>query len=144
MRIYISGKIGEKVISEATRRKFNIIQEALTLEGHDVFNPTDTKWVESLKRQFPIDHASRPNGDKISFYTYALLRDLMVLATCDAIYMLPDFLDSPGAKAEHAFAIASGLQVYYDDELYRDGTLRGNSYQKNRFPWRERKDGKNV
>ena len=144
MRIYISGKIGEKVISEATRRKFNIIQEALTLEGHDVFNPTDTKWVESLKKQFPIDHATKPNGDKVSFYTYALLRDLMVLATCDAIYMLPGFLDSPGAKAEHAFAIASGLQVYYDDELYREGTLRGNSYQKNRFPWGERKDGKNV
>lgn len=144
MRVYISGKIGEKVISEATRRKFNIIQEALTFEGHDVFNPTDTKWDESLKKQFPIDHATKPNGDKLSFYTYALLRDLMALATCDAIYMLPCFLDSPGAKAEHAFAIASGLKVYYDDELYRDGTLRGKSYQENRFPWRERKDGKNV
>lgn len=144
MRIYISGKIGEKVISKATRRKFNIIQEALTFEGYDVFNPTDPEWDESLRREFPIDRASQPKGDILSFYAYALLRDLMVLATCDAIYMLPDFLDSPGAKAEHAFAIASGLKVYYDDELYRDGTLRGKSYQENRFPWGRRKDGKNV
>lgn len=144
MRVYISGKIGEKVISEATRRKFNIIQEALAFEGRDVFNPTDTEWYESLEKQFPIDRASQPNGDKVSFYAYALLRDLMVLATCDAIYMLPDFLDSPGAKAEYAFAIASGLKVYYDDELYRDGTLRGKSYQENRFPWGRRKEKKNV
>ena len=60
----------------------------------------------------------------MKFYAYALLRDMMVLATCDAIYMLPDFLDSKGAKAEHAFAVATGKKVYYAEELFANGTLR--------------------
>ena len=68
------------------------------------------------------------------FYIYALLRDLMALSVKDAIYMLPDFLDSKGAKAEYAFAIATGKQVYYADELFADGTLRSKGYEKNRLP----------
>ena len=85
MRVYISGKIGEEVLSEATRQKFARAEELLQARGFETFNPT----TSGLGK---------------------------------------------GAKAEYAFAIAIGLQVYYADELYHDGTLRGKSYDKNRLP----------
>ena len=37
-------------------------------------------------------------------------------------------------EVEHAFAIATGIVVYYDDELYADGTLRGKAYDEHRLP----------
>ena len=124
MRVYISGKIGEAVISDATRQKFAKAEEMLEAKGYEVFNPTDGEWQEHLRKRYPIDREQGHDGEDIDFYAYALLRDMMVLATCEAIYMLPDFLDSKGAKAEHAFAVATGKKVYYADELFANGTLR--------------------
>lgn len=135
--IYISGKIGEKVISEATQKKFLKIQRKLESEGWHVFNPTCQVWQTYL-RQWMDGRKAYLKNHHISEYAETLRLDIGTLSECDAIYMLPDFIDSPGAKAEHAFALAVGMQVYYDDELYRDGTLRGKLYQKNRFPWSEK------
>lgn len=127
MRVYISGKIGEEVISEATRRKFARAEELLLARGFDVVNPASERYQEMMDVDFKVRQMPKTYADSILF-------DLQWLRTCKAIYMLPDFLDSPGAKAEHAFAIAIRMQVYYADELYRDGTLRAKSYQKNRLP----------
>ena len=127
MRVYISGKIGEEVISDATRQKFAKAEEMLKAKGYEVFNPT-TSGLGVL-----ADAMSKIGGT--TFYEEILMLDLFELKSdCDAIYMLPDFLESPGAKAEYAFAIATKKQVYYDDELFRDGTLRGKSYNNNRLP----------
>ena len=137
MKIYISGKIGEEVISEATRQKFARAEEMLKAEGYEVFNPCDEHWQAHLKARYDTDrqiYQPYTDGTVPDFYGYCLLRDLMALSVKDAIYMLPDFLDSKGAKAEYAFAIATGTIVYYDDELFRDGTLRGKAYEKNRLP----------
>lgn len=137
MKVYISGKIGEEVISEATRQKFARAEEMLKAKGFEVFNPTNEDWQTNLELGYEKDKLLfQPyiDGHIQDFYGYVLLRDLMALSIKDAIYMLPDFLDSKGAKAEHAFAIATGIQVYYADELYHDGTLRGRSYDKNRLP----------
>ncbi len=123
MKIYISGKVGEETISEATRKKFERIQKMLEREGYQVFNPTSVKHINHLK--FSINQRRR-------FLQYRNVSNYTEIA----IYMLPDFLDSPGAKAEHAFAIACKKQIFYDDELYRDGTLRSKAYNKNRFPWK--------
>lgn len=133
MLVYISGKIGEKVISAATRKKFENVQKMLEAHGHQVFNPTSDEWQKYL-RTWMKGHETYLKNHKISEYAETLRLDIGTLNECDAIYMLPDFIDSPGAKAEHAFAIASKIHVYYDDELYRDGTLRGKGYEKNRFP----------
>lgn len=135
--VYISGKIGGEVVSEATRKKFARAEELLKGQGYEVFNPTDEHWQAHLKKRYEEDRKTyQPytDGRMPDFYTYCLLRDLMALSVKDAIYMLPDFLDSKGAKAEYAFAIATGKQVYYDEVLFHDGTLRGKSYEKNRLP----------
>lgn len=134
MIIYISGMIGEKIISDATREKFAKYQAMLEAKGHIVFNPTSQEWQENLRTWMKGREVYLKNHN-ISEYAEALWLDMGRINECDAIYMLPDFIDSPGAKAEYAFAIACKKQIYYDDELYRDGSLLGKAYEKNRFPW---------
>lgn len=126
MRVYISGKIGEEVLSKATHQKFAKAEELLKARGFETFNPT----TSGLGRH--AESIAKIEGT--TFYEEIMMLDLHQLKDCDAIYMLADFLDSPGAKAEHALAIAFKKKVYYADELYHDGTLRGKGYDKNRLP----------
>ena len=126
MKVYISGKIGEEVLSKATHQKFAKAEELLKARGFETFNPT----TSGLGRH--AESIAKIEGT--TFYEEIMMLDLHQLKDCDAIYMLADFLDSPGAKAEHALAIAFKKKVYYADELYRDGTLRSKSYDKNRLP----------
>lgn len=55
MRIYISGKIGEMVIGEATRQKFDKAQKELEAKGHEVFNPTSEEWQHHLIQGYGKD-----------------------------------------------------------------------------------------
>lgn len=121
MRIYISGKIDEVVISDATRQKFAKAQKELEAKGHEVFNPTNEEWNHHLMQGYGREiqqTALVPPGGPISKYAYFLLRDLMALATKDAIYMLKDWTKSPGARAEHDFAKANGIEIIYEEDFY--------------------------
>ena len=118
MRVYISGKIGEEVISDATRRKFGRAEEMLRAKGHEAFNPTSEKWQRTLRRTYEKDlkgESAWIEGTFPGFYTCCLLRDLMMLSTKDAIYLLEDWQQSPGAKAEYQFAVAAGKRMYFAD-----------------------------
>ena len=42
-----------------------------------------------------------------------MIRDLMLLKDCDAIVMLPDWIDSKGATVEHDFALGCGMTIKY-------------------------------
>lgn len=111
MRVYISGKIGEEVISEATREKFARAQRMLESKGHEVFNPTASglgAHAESLAKA--ADY-------KTSFYQEILLCDLAQLAQCEAIYMLADWSNSSGANVELDFAVATGKQRFWELEV---------------------------
>ena len=117
MRVYISGKIGETVVSETTRQKFAKAQATLEAKGYEVCNPTSEEWQRHLLYDYgaEIQQSSRvPPGGPISKYSYFLLRDLMALATMDAIYMLEDWTKSHGARTEHEFAKANGLEILYE------------------------------
>ncbi len=126
MKVYISGKIGEEVLSEATRQKFAKAEAMLRAKGFDVFNPTTSGLGQHAESIAKIEGTT--------FYEEIMILDIIEMKKCDAIYMLADFIDSRGAKAEHALAIAFKKQIYYADELFTDGTLRGKYYQKNRLP----------
>ena len=130
-RIYISGKIGEEVISEATRQKFamaeELLKECFGEENIVVINPACDYIQEAIKMHYSMKGVN-------PWYEETLLYMLHWLETCTAIYMLPDFLDSPGAKAEHAFAIATKKKIFYADELFKNGTLRTESFPNNRLP----------
>ena len=129
MKVYIAGKIGEEVISEATRQKFARAEEMLKAKGYEVFNPCDERWQKVLEREYENDrYVKSPwvTGKFPGFYAYTLLRDLMVLSTKDAVYFLEDWDKSPGAGCEHSFAMATGkkmlwqrledAQVFHDDD----------------------------
>ena len=102
-KVYISGKIGEEVLSEATREKFASAEKCLKAKGYKVFNPT-TSGYDAI-----AENAAKANGT--TFYREILLLDIMALQQCDIICLLPDWDDSPGAKAELYFAMAIGLKV---------------------------------
>ncbi|MBR1932935.1 MAG: DUF4406 domain-containing protein [Prevotella sp.] len=115
MRVYISGKIGEDVISEATLDKFSKVELQLKQQGHTVFNPTKSglgcvadKRVKNARKQ----------GDSTTWYNEILKLDIAKLSFCDAIVMLPDWASSPGALAELAFAAAVGIKTYLWSEVH--------------------------
>ena len=135
-KIYLSGKIGEDPISEGTRMKFAKVAERLRGEGYKVFDPADGKLSRVINERESLYEMSDWPFDK---YKETLFMCINELRWVDAIYMLPDWMDSPGAKAEHAFAVAIGLQVYYDDELFEDGTLKRAWNEEHVFPWKKRR-----
>ena len=102
-KVYISGKIGEEVLSEATREKFASAEKFLKAKGYKVFNPTTSGYGAIA------ENTAKANGT--TFYREILLLDIMALQQCDIICLLPDWDDSPGAKAELYFAEAIGLKV---------------------------------
>lgn len=117
MKVYISGKIGEEVISEATRQKFARAEEKLRTTGRftEVFNPTNKSWQYVLKRGYEIQFFD-PNGvpaNAIPFCDYVLLRDLMALSLKDFVYFLDDWDKSPGAQSEFSFAMATGKKIFF-------------------------------
>ena len=80
-RIYISGKISGLPYDEVIA-KFEAAELILMEMGYDVFNP--------LK-----------NGlTKESSWSQHMFLDLKELLKCDCIYLLPDALDSKGARLE--------------------------------------------
>lgn len=118
-KIYIAGKIGEAYPSEVTLRKFERAEQLLQSRGYDTFNPTrsglGTK-AEALAKEKGTD-----------FYREIMLLDLEALAGCDAICMLPDWIESPGAEVEFRFAQAIGLDIMYKnyDKNEQDKTNTG-------------------
>lgn len=108
LRIYISGKIGEEVISDATRQKFARAEKMLKDRGNQPINITGEWMQQSMRWAFEWQQTRL-------YYEAILLYDLHVLSSCRAIYMLEDWKDSPGAKSELTFARATGKLVFFQD-----------------------------
>ena len=95
--IYIAGKVtGEP--QEPTAAKFKAAQLELEAKGFDVINP--------------IELVNNPNES----WDVAMGICLEALETCDAIFLLPCFADSKGARIERRQAVANGIHVYYNLE----------------------------
>lgn len=106
-RVYISGKItglSEKEWAE----NFEAAEKALTEAGYRVINPA--------KVQADLD------------YSEYLTIDIILLGRCDAIYMLDNWQDSNGAKAERATAEALNLTVIDSSnrEIYLKKNMKNN------------------
>lgn len=109
-RIYISGKMGEKMLSAETIAKFQRAEDRLKSEGwEDVVNPASAAYQSDAHKC--IKGVVSNSGVEIDWYSEFLLYDLHKIATCDAIFMLPDWSSSPGARTELCFARACKKEV---------------------------------
>ena len=139
MRIYISGKIGEEVISEATRAKFaraEAMLKELKGEKNTVINPACEYLQMSIEMHFEV------KGQK-PWYDETLLYMLHWLQSCTAVYMLSDWKKSPGATAEYWYAVAAGRDIYFESKKDAEEHARRWFFQhEERFvddkrPWNE-------
>lgn len=90
-KAYISGKITG---DDGWQEKFRAAQRALEADGWTVLSPL-------LLRDVALD------------YQDYLAIDYAMIGVCDAVAFLPDWEQSPGARAEFAVASAGRKQVIY-------------------------------
>ena len=119
-RIYISGKMGEKSLSEATKEKFAQAEARLKSEGWDPINPATSEYQDYIQGVLAEACEDWQQGDMegdFNEYGEMLMLDLHIIILCDAIYMLADWRQSPGARVEHEYAKALGKDIRYEVEV---------------------------
>lgn len=92
MRAYIAGKISGLPLDEA-RAKFGKYSAAVRLMGFEVVNPME------LPHKHPDEWAEY------------MAEDILALLTCDVLFLLPCWKESPGALLECAIARRAGLRI---------------------------------
>jgi len=106
LKIYIAGKIGD-LGEDGARAHFDRAQYELKIRlAYGFFRGYTQDQLEFVS---PLD---LPHDHDKSWKSY-MLEDLKALSECDAILMVHNWWDSPGACIEHAFAQRAGLKVYY-------------------------------
>ena len=127
MKVYISGKIGEEVISEATRQKFEKAGKMLLEKGYEVVDPACEKYQREMEEELgekERNWIAAGMGKRFDRYSSILLFDLHILEQCDAVYFIDDWHWSGGARTEHSFALATGKKLLWefqeDAEMLRD------------------------
>ena len=98
VKVYISGKIGGLI--DRNIPKFSRAKLLLETKGYEAVNPHE------------LDHSK--HGKTWEEY---MMVDLEALKTCDAIYLLDDWKQSPGAKVELAKAIEMNLIILDEQQI---------------------------
>ena len=100
MKIYISGPISGIEINIAYQI-FEKAENKLLNEGYEVVNP------------MKLDHSHGKT------WTDYMKEDLKAMMDCDAIFMLPQWRSSAGAKIEHDLAKKLGIDIFYFYKLLK-------------------------
>ena len=95
-RIYIAGKI-TGLIREEFLENFSRAEVEIRTSGNIPINPS---------RLYVYD---LPYEDYIKI-------DRILLRSCDEIYMLSNWQDSPGARKEWKWAATIGMKIWYESE----------------------------
>jgi hypothetical protein len=106
-KAYISGAISGHPI-DTVREKFKQAAISVSDQAEIVYNPCEdrrTISLEAMHRAGAIDN--------ITLWTGCMRICIQELATCDVIYMLPDWKFSRGAKIEHELAVNLKLEINY-------------------------------
>ena len=96
VRVYIAGPM--RGIAEHNYPAFHAAAASLRAKGHEVISPAEI-------------NADWANYDQAGLYRICLKRDIHELVECDAIYMLPGWHDSRGARVERHIAQTMGLLI---------------------------------
>lgn len=103
-KVYIAGPMSG--VPNYNRENFCAVEKAMELLGHEPFNPIHH---EGSKRA----QAGTTSGTEA--YRECLGIDLdWICKNADAIYMMRGWEKSYGCKAEHATAVALGLEIWYE------------------------------
>ena len=114
--IYIAGPMSG--IEDLNHPVFNQTAEAFREGGWNVFNPAEVD-VELFGSIEATEEAMEK--DREQFLRTVLAADLeWICVNADAIAMLPGWEKSYGARAEHATAVALGLQIIYIADVTED------------------------
>ena len=99
--MYISGKIRDKRGDYMTSLHTELARQfgaCIWRKGWFAFVPhTSTEWMEGVVH-----------------YNMFLRGDLIIISRSDGVFMLPNWIDSDGAKLERRFAQMIGVPIYYD------------------------------
>lgn len=98
-KAYISGKISGLPIEEATAN-FEAAEKIVSDMGYEPVNPM---------KLVPYDPA-------LTWEDY-MVADIRALFGCQVIVMLPNWLDSRGARIERAIAFEMGINVIFLDKI---------------------------
>ncbi|NIF51427.1 DUF4406 domain-containing protein [Burkholderia sp. Ax-1724] len=93
MRIYVAGPMTG--IPDLNFPAFHAAAARLRAEGHEVINPAEI------------------NADPTAAWAACMRADIRELVTCEAIYLLPGFEDSRGARLERHIAVELGMTILY-------------------------------
>lgn len=116
MKVYISGRIGEKVISEATRQRFAKAEEMLKAKGYEVENPASEDYQLVMGSVIESDQlASLTLCMRFNKLAEIMMYDFDKIKNCDYVYMLSHWHISHGASLEHDFAEYIGVNILYQD-----------------------------
>ena len=92
-KAYLSGKISGIPIEEA-RVKFQNAENHLINEGWQVVNP--------MKNGLPVE----------STWLQHMIKDIELLGECEAIFLMPCWIGSSGARIEKHFATELGIEIH--------------------------------
>ncbi len=96
-RIYISGPMTG---TEDYAERFAKAEAYLADRGYSVVNPA------KLDAALPADLT----------YEEHMEVDMLLLASCDAVYMMKGWRDSRGANREYGYARGANKEIYYEEE----------------------------
>lgn len=93
MRIYVAGPMTG--YTDLNFPAFHAAAAELRAQGHHVENPAEI------------------NADPNAQWLDCMRMDIARLVTCDAVYLLPGWEKSRGAKVEHGLAVGLGFRVIH-------------------------------
>ena len=97
MKIYIAGPISG---TNDYSKRFYEAAAGILNKGHEPVNPTDLAMVIPLE------------GPNAITYSQTMTICKALLGACDAIYMMPGWQKSNGARQEHDEAVNKGLKFF--------------------------------
>lgn len=98
-RIYVAGPMTG--YPELNFPAFHAAAATLRAQGHHVENPAEI------------------NGDTTAQWLDCMRQDIARLVTCDAVYLLPGWEKSRGARVEHGLAVGLGFEVIHAQRTER-------------------------
>jgi len=113
-KVYVSGQISGLEEAEYLPL-FDKAEDYLNDVGYIAVNPLKVKacQTENCNHTAEEDKTFLGNGDYMHHWSCYMRHDIKALLDCDAIALLPNFINSRGAAVELEVAEAIGLPVWF-------------------------------